>query len=81
MQQCPGAFLLGLLVGAGIQGHALLLVGTAALGSYTTFSTWMFESHRLGEDGERRLAAANLAVSLAAGLLAAVAGWLIGAVL
>jgi fluoride exporter len=73
-----GAFTLGLLVGAGIQGHALLLAGTAALGSYTTFSTWMFESHRLGEDGERRLAAANLAVSLAAGLLAALAGWLLG---
>ena len=73
-----GAFALGLLVGAGAQGHVLLLVGTAALGSYTTFSTWMFESHRLGEDGERRLAAANLAVSLAAGLLAALAGWLLG---
>ena len=55
-----------------------LLVGTAALGSYTTFSTWMFESHRLGEDGERRLAVANLAVSLAAGLLAALAGWALG---
>jgi fluoride exporter len=74
-----GAFTLGVLVGAGIHGHALLLVGVAALGSYTTFSTWMFESHRLGEDGEHRLAAANLAVSLAAGLLAAVAGWLLGA--
>lgn len=76
-----GAFLLGLLVGAGVQGHALLLVGTATLGSYTTFSTWMFESHRLGEDGERRLAVANLAVSLTAGLLAALAGWLIGEML
>jgi fluoride exporter len=73
-----GAFTLGLLVGAGVQGHLLLLVGVAALGSYTTFSTWMFESHRLGEDGERRLAAANLAVSLAAGLLAALAGWALG---
>jgi fluoride exporter len=76
-----GAFTLGVLVGAGIHGHALLLVGTAALGSYTTFSTWMFESHRLGEDGERRLAAASLAVSLAAGLLAALAGWLTGTAL
>jgi CrcB protein len=73
-----GAFTLGLLVGAGVQGQALLLVGTAVLGSYTTFSTWMFESHRLGEDGERRLAVANLALSLAAGLLAALVGWLTG---
>ena len=38
----------------------------------------MFESHRLGEDGERRLAVANLALSLAAGLLAALVGWLTG---
>jgi CrcB protein len=74
-----GAFALGLLVGAGVQGDVLLLAGTAALGSYTTFSTWMFESHRLGEDGERRLAVANLAVSLAAGLAAALAGWALGA--
>jgi CrcB protein len=74
-----GAFILGLLVGAGVKGHLLLLAGTATLGSYTTFSTWMFESHRLGEDGERRLAVANLAVSLAAGLVAALAGWTLGA--
>jgi CrcB protein len=76
-----GAFLLGLLVGAGVQGRILLLAGTATLGSYTTFSTWMFESHRLGEDGERRLAAANLAGSLTAGLLATLAGWAVGAAL
>jgi CrcB protein len=76
-----GAFLLGLLVGAGLQGRALLLAGTATLGAYTTFSTWMFESHRLGEDGEHRLAVANLAVSLAAGLLAALAGRAVGTAL
>ena len=76
-----GAFTLGLLVGAGVQGRALLLAGTATLGSYTTFSTWMLESHRLGEDGEHRLAAANLAVSLAVGLLAALAGRAIGVAL
>jgi CrcB protein len=76
-----GAFLLGLLVGAGIQGRALLLAGTATLGSYTTFSTWMFESHRLGEDGERRLAVANLVINLAVGLVAALAGRAVGAAL
>jgi CrcB protein len=76
-----GAFTLGLLVGAGVQGHLRLLVGVAALGSYTTFSTWMFESHRLGEDGERRLAVANLVISLAAGLVVALAGQAVGAAL
>jgi len=63
-----GAFALG-AIGA---GH--LLAGTALLGSYTTFSTWMFESHRLGEDGRARAMLANLAISLAAGLGAAALG-------
>jgi CrcB protein len=76
-----GAFLLGLLVGLGIGGQAMLLAGTATLGSYTTFSTWMLESYRLGEDGELGLAAANLAGSLLAGLGTAAAGWALGAAL
>jgi fluoride exporter len=73
-----GALLLGLLVGLGVGGHGMLLAGAALLGSYTTFSTWMLESHRLGEDGELGLAAANLAVSLLAGVAAVAAGWALG---
>jgi CrcB protein len=69
-----GAFLLGLLNGHGVGGDALLLAGTALLGSYTTFSTWMLESHRLGEDGEPARMWVNLAVSLVAGLAAAALG-------
>lgn len=76
-----GAFLLGLLVGLGVGGRALLLAGTATLGSYTTFSTWMLESQRLSEDGEVRLALGNLAVSLLAGLAAAAVGRALGGVL
>jgi CrcB protein len=76
-----GALLLGLLVGLGVGAHGMLLAGAATLGSYTTFSTWMLESHRLGEDGELRLAAANLAGSVLAGLGAAAAGWALGATL
>jgi CrcB protein len=63
-----GAFLLGFLVGVDARPGLLLLAGIATLGSYTTFSTWMLESQRLGEDGERALLMANVAVSLAAGL-------------
>jgi CrcB protein len=74
-----GAFLLGLLVGLGVGRRTMLLAGTATLGSYTTFSTWMLESHRLGEDGELRLTLANLAVSLLVGVVAAAAGWVLGA--
>jgi CrcB protein len=76
-----GALLLGLLAGLGVGGRGMLLVGTATLGSYTTFSTWMLESHRLGEDGELRLAVANVMVSLLAGIGTAAAGWLLGGML
>jgi CrcB protein len=74
-----GSFCLGLLVGLSVGGDPLLLAGTALLGSFTTFSTWMLETDRLAEDGEGRLALANLAVSVVAGLGSGVAGWLIGA--
>ena len=65
-----GAFALGVLHGAGVGGDALTIAGTGFVGSYTTFSTWMLESQRLGEDGEPLLLWANLAVSLLAGLAA-----------
>jgi fluoride exporter len=64
-----GAFALGLLVGVADDTYRLL--GTGLLGAYTTFSTWMLESHRLGEDGRLRLGALNFALSLAAGVAAA----------
>jgi fluoride exporter len=76
-----GAFLLGLLAGAGVTGDALLLAGTALLGSYTTFSTWMLESHRLGEDGEPGRMWLNLALPLLAGLAVAALGRAVGGLL
>jgi fluoride exporter len=76
-----GAALLGLCAGAALRGDALLLVGTAVLGSYTTFSTWAFESHRLGEDGQVALLWLNLALSVAVGLGAVAAGRWLGGVL
>jgi fluoride exporter len=68
-----GAFLLGLFVGVALTGNAYRELGTGLVGGYTTFSTWALESHRLGEDGELRLGAANLAASL---LLGVVFAWL-----
>lgn len=73
-----GAFLLGFLVGVSLEGDGYLLAGTAVLGSYTTFSTWMLESQRLGEDGEVTGLLANLLVSAAVGLAAAELGRLLG---
>ncbi len=74
-----GSFCFGLLTGAGVGGDALLLTGIGLLGSFTTFSTWMLEAERLGEDGEDRWALANLGLSLAGGLAAASLGWALGA--
>jgi CrcB protein len=76
-----GTFVLGMLTGLGVGGATLLLLGTATLGSFTTFSTWMLESERLGEDGEVRLMNVNLALSFAAGLALAVCGWAVGCAL
>jgi fluoride exporter len=76
-----GSFCLGILTGLSVTGDALLLAGTATLGSFTTFSTWMLETERLSEEGEGSLARANVAGSLGSGLVAAILGWLLGAAL
>jgi CrcB protein len=69
-----GAFLLGLVAGLALSGDGALLAGTATLGAYTTFSTWMLETQRLVEEGEGATAALNVAISLAAGLAAVALG-------
>jgi CrcB protein len=75
-----GALILGLLSGLALSGEALLLAGTATIGSYTTFSTWMFETHRLGEDGQLPGAALNVLISVIVGFGAVVLGkWIGGA--
>jgi CrcB protein len=73
-----GALVLGALVGAAVGHDAYRLAGTGLLGAFTTFSTWALESHRLGEDGELRLGALNLAISLILGLVAVWAGQHLG---
>lgn len=74
-----GAFLLGLLAGAATDGDARLLAGTALLGSYTTFSTWMLETQRLEEEGRQLSAVVNVVVSAAVGLAAVALGHALGA--
>ena len=76
-----GALLLGLLTGLALAGEALLLAGSATIGSYTTFSTWMLETHRLGEDGQHVAGALNVLISLVVGLGAALLGRSIGGAL
>jgi CrcB protein len=75
-----GSFALGLLAGAALHGDPYRLAGTGLVGGYTTFSTWVLESQRLGEDGQWQLAALNFAASLIMGIGASAVGrWLGGA--
>jgi fluoride exporter len=74
-----GAALLGLLGGLALSRHAALLADTAFVGSYTTFSTWMLETQRLGEERQLRDALANIVVSVVLGIAAALLGqWIAG---
>ncbi len=73
-----GSFILGLLTGlsahAGLPAHVLTVLGTGICGGYTTFSTFSYESVRLGEDGSIIAGFGNVFGSVIAGLLAAAAG-------
>ena len=74
-----GATLLGLLGGLALSRHAALLAGTAFVGSYTTFSTWMLETQRLSEERQVVNAVANIVVSIVLGIGAALFGqWIAG---
>jgi fluoride exporter len=73
-----GAVILGLLSGLALSSSQYLLLGTAAVGSYTTFSTWILETQRLTEERQYRRAVLNIVVSLALGIAAAALGRLIG---
>lgn len=76
-----GAFALGVITGAAVHGDAGRLLATGLLGAFTTFSTWMLDSHRLGENAHRGALALNLALSLGGGLLLVWLGRTCGAAL
>ena len=79
MINLSGSFLLGLVTGLALSTDALLIIGTATIGSYTTFSTWMFETYHLASEKKLALAAANVILSLTVGLGALALGHLITA--
>jgi CrcB protein len=61
-----GALALGVLSAAGLSSAALAICGTGFMGGYTTFSTWMYETHR----ATRSHAVVNVVASVALGVLA-----------
>lgn len=72
-----GAALLGFLTSLALPKDVSLLIGTAFVGAYTTFSTWMLETQRLGEERRMWAAIANIVVSVVLGISAALLGqWL-----
>jgi CrcB protein len=73
-----GAALLGFLGGLALSKEVALLAGTAFVGAYTTFSTWMLETQRLGEERQMISALANIVVSVVLGIGAAVLGQWVG---
>jgi CrcB protein len=75
-----GALALGLVAGAALEGQALIVVAGGGIGSFTTFSTWILDSHRLAEAGHTHLVWLNIGLSLLAGFAAVALGhWLGGA--
>lgn len=74
-----GSLLVGIVAGAGLHGEARVIVAGGMIGSFTTFSTWILDSHRLERARHADLALLNVAVSLLAGFAAVVLGhWLGG---
>jgi CrcB protein len=74
-----GSFALGLLTGLAarhdVPGAVMTTLGTGFCGALTTYSTFSYETLRLYEDGARLYAAANIVLTLVAGLTAALAGY------
>lgn len=68
-----GAFLLGLVAGTESSGTAIAQAVIGFLGGFTTFSTWMIETLRLGP--QSRAAFANLTLTLVFGIALAALGF------
>lgn len=72
-----GSFVLGLLAGASVEAAWWALIGIGFCGAYTTFSTLALELWAAFEEDRHRHAVINAALSLALGVGAAAAGWLL----
>lgn len=70
-----GSFVLAALTFASVDNELLLFIGTGACGSFTTFSSFSFETVRLWETGEPARATVNALGNLAGAGLAIGLAW------
>jgi CrcB protein len=73
-----GAFLLGMLTGAKVDGMLLLLFGIGFMGAFTTFSTLKLEMLQMFRNGEKKKFLFYTLVTYGFGILLAYLGFLIG---
>ena len=69
-----GALMLGLVAGSTLHGQALVIVAGGVIGSFTTFSTWILDTHLLASADLAKLAWLNIAISLVLGLASVALG-------
>ncbi|HUG09291.1 MAG TPA: CrcB family protein [Acidimicrobiia bacterium] len=73
-----GAFLVGFVAAVGNADSMTAVAAAGYLGGFTTFSTWMIETIRLGIPPLRWRSGLNLVLALIAGVLLAAAGYSLG---
>ncbi|GAM15860.1 fluoride efflux transporter FluC [Mesobacillus selenatarsenatis] len=76
-----GSFLLGWIVGQGIQGNLYLFAATGFMGAFTTFSTLNVELVKLFNNKENKAVVLYLVCTYIGGLLSAASGLIIGRLL
>lgn len=73
-----GSFILGWIVGAGIQGNLFLMTATGFMGAFTTFSTLNVDLVKLISTKHRKAALVYFFSTYIGGLLSAIGGLFLG---
>jgi fluoride exporter len=72
-----GSFAFSLVVFAALPGDLYSLIGIGALGGFTTFSTFCFETFRMLEDHDYHTVITNTLINVAGSLAGVLGGWLL----
>lgn len=72
-----GSFVLGVVTFLGVGNDVLLFVGTGVCGSFTTFSSFSYNTVRLWETGERTKSVAYAAANIVGAVLAIGLAWVV----